>query len=119
MSKNEIDLLCESMVELSEATAAAKPKKSVSVVPSRGSSRSLVMHGDGENDRMIGHIDHIPHVDIHSLEADPAKDRFHAYAKGSRLDSHGLAHPTYKRLGHFAHPDEAIAAIKKHHKIED
>lgn len=117
MNKTEQELLCESMINLEEAVAV---KKVVSVLPARG-NRNIVMHGsEGKEDhKMIGHIDHIPHVDIHSLEADPSKDRFHAYAKGYRADSHGISHPVYKRLGHFAHPDEAVAAIKKHHKIED
>lgn len=81
-------------------------------------NRTLVMKGTKVGG-MIGHIDHIPHVNLVDMSSDPSKDGHHAYGLKYRRGKHGIIHAVTHRLGEFASHEDALGAIKKFHKIKE
>lgn len=79
--------------------------------------RLLVMRRSGTG-LMIGHVDRVPYVNITDMSADPERDSFHAYGIRLRKGKRGIPHSVTHRLGEFNSHDEAVAAVKKFHKIK-
>lgn len=79
-------------------------------------NRTLLMKGKEAGD-LVGHVDIVPRVDVTTM-ADKGEGH-HAYAVSKRKGKHGISHYVTRRLGEFNTHDEAVAAIKKFHKIEE
>lgn len=81
-------------------------------------NRTLVMRGTKAGG-MIGHVDRIPNVNLSNMSTNPEEDSFHAYGLKYRRGKHGIIHGVTRRLGEFKSQDDALAAIKKFHKIKE
>jgi hypothetical protein len=79
-------------------------------------NRTILMKGKEAGD-LVGHVDVIPRVDVTTM-ADKGEGH-HAYAVSKRKGKHGISHYVTRRLGEFNTHDEAVAAVKKFHKIEE
>lgn len=89
----------------------------VNVLKAHG-NRHLVMKGQ-KTGGMLGHVDRIPNVNMADMSSDPSKDGHHAYGVKYRKGKHGIMHSVTHRLGEFPSHEEAVAAVKKFHKINE
>ena len=79
-------------------------------------NRTLLMKGKKSGD-LVGHVDVVPRVNVSDMSSNG--DGHHAYAVSKRKGKHGISHYVTRRLGEFNTHDEAVAAVKKFHKIEE
>lgn len=79
-------------------------------------NRKLLLKGDGVGN-LMGHVDVIPKVDISDMSQ--SGEEHHAYGTSRRKGKHGILHHVTRRLGAFNTHEEAVAAVKKFHKIEE
>lgn len=111
-------LLCED--EKSTIGYSNEPKENEVWVmkPHAGNPmRHLVMKGTRAGG-LLGHVDRIPNVNLSDMSTDPEKDGHHAYAVKYRKGKHGIIKGVTHRLGEFSTHDDAVAAIKKFHKVD-
>jgi hypothetical protein len=83
-------------------------------------NRTLLMKGREVGDLigdLMGHIDVIPDVDLSDMST--RGDEHHAYAVSRRKGKHGIPHYVTRRLGAFKSHEDATAAVKKFHKLDE
>jgi hypothetical protein len=102
-------LLCE------EAKASEQKDDEILVHKAHG-NRHLVMKGKKVGG-LLGHIDRIPNVNLDDMSSSPETDGHHAYGLEWKTGKSGIPKERQRRLGQFPSHEEAVAAIKKFHKL--
>lgn len=126
VKKTEQDIIAEAVELFAEAAESKKSSIGYSNEPGENEvwthkahgNRHLVMKGTKVGG-MLGHIDRIPNVDMGDMSSDASKDGHHAYGIKYQKGKGGILKKVDARLGEFPSHEDALAAIKKFHKINE
>lgn len=118
MTRSEQDIIAEGIESLFEGMDDSDDPtdKEVRTMKAASDRRMLVMQGK-QVGGLLGHVDKIPKINLDDMSV--VGDGHHAYVLTKRKGKHGISHHVTRRLGEFPSHEEALAAIKKFHKLEE